>query len=691
MSDATGLAQFMVALGEMARGVATHLISPVWGRHILDARHQARITFTHREYDEVEAPVTTPFTILPFDIPVQRSFSFGFEEVSLLRSLLPPHLRCCTTFELITACLWRCRTLAINLDPDEEVRMLCVVNARSKFNPSFPSGYYGNVIVLPAAVTTVKRLREKPLGYAVELIKQAKASVTEEYVKSVAALMVAQGKRLYFSNVIGTYIISDLTKIKLEDTDFGWGKAMFAGPPIAVGVVSFLIPTKNKKGEVGRVAPVCLPAPAMERFAKELDMLKHQASEDDGEVSMTGQDPGLFRFGARAVDKALGFGDLSLQYAPLQLQGDETSNFDLLHGHIRKIRFAMVDLIRPTATSLGDKICNLEIRLTLRIVHQGSITDMLGPELVAETEDKVKVIRARLKEASHRQKSYVDLKRRDIEFAVGDKVFLKVSPWKKVLRFGQKGKLSLRFIRLYTVLRRVGLVAYQLELPAELSQIHNVFHVSVLRRYRSDPSHVVPVEEIEVISDLSFEEEPVLILDRDVKEVSSLGESIMAKPWYGGGYVGIGGCDAVAIPSTPLTKEGVLGFEQQELHFLLILFHATSKEEPKPLTSLRGTERWCLVAETVSKEGGRQRFGISLVLRSFGISLRSTNSQPLKPVVRPCEHERGLQIKEAGWLGGLHDLHVLLMSCVSVCTIGLGIYTLSLGDSPLPLYFADEA
>ncbi|KAA3453458.1 reverse transcriptase [Gossypium australe] len=105
---------------------------------------------------------------------------------------------------------------------------------------------------------------------------------------------------------------------------------------------------------------------------------------------------------------------------------------------------------------------------------------LLGLELVTKTEDKVKLIRARLKEASDRQKSYTDLKRKDIEFAVGDKVFLKVSPWKKVLRFGQKGKLS---------------------------------H----RRYRSDPSHVVSVEEIEVSPNLSFEEEPVQILGRDVK------------------------------------------------------------------------------------------------------------------------------------------------------------------------------
>ncbi|KAG8492987.1 hypothetical protein CXB51_010205 [Gossypium anomalum] len=120
---------------------------------------------------------------------------------------------------------------------------------------------------------------------------------------------------------------------------------------------------------------------------------------------------------------------------------------------------------------------------------------VLGPELVAATEGKHK----------------------EIEFAIGDMVFLKVSPWKKILRFGRNGKLSPRFIRPYQVVKRIGPVAYQLELPPELHRIHDVFHVSMLRRYRSDPTHVIPVAEIEVQSDLTFEEELVQILDRDVK------------------------------------------------------------------------------------------------------------------------------------------------------------------------------
>ncbi|XP_016752766.1 uncharacterized protein [Gossypium hirsutum] len=124
---------------------------------------------------------------------------------------------------------------------------------------------------------------------------------------------------------------------------------------------------------------------------------------------------------------------------------------------------------------------------------------ILGPKLVCETDDKVRLIRDRPKAASDRQKSYASLERHDIEYSVGDFVFLKVSPRKKVVRFGRKGKLSPRFIGPYQILKRVGLVAYQLELPLELDLIHDVFYVLILRRYWSDPSHVVSVEEIEVL------------------------------------------------------------------------------------------------------------------------------------------------------------------------------------------------
>ena len=129
------------------------------------------------------------------------------------------------------------------------------------------------------------------------------------------------------------------------------------------------------------------------------------------------------------------------------------------------------------------------------------------------------MIREILKLAADRQKSYTDLKRKDIKYEIGEKVFLKVSPGKKVMRFGKNGKLSPMFIGPYEVIEKVGQVAYRLALPLELEKIHNVFHVSIVRRYRSYPSLVVSSKIIELRLDLTYEEEPVEILARGVKEL----------------------------------------------------------------------------------------------------------------------------------------------------------------------------
>ena len=134
--------------------------------------------------------------------------------------------------------------------------------------------------------------------------------------------------------------------------------------------------------------------------------------------------------------------------------------------------------------------------------------EMIGPDIVKDTEEKVQVIRQRLKAANDQQKSYADLKRRDIEYEVGDKVFIKVSLWRKILRFGKKGKLSPRFIGPYEILERFGPMAYHLALPPELAKLHNVFHVSMLRRYLSDGSHILPIPDIQVHEDFSYKEEP---------------------------------------------------------------------------------------------------------------------------------------------------------------------------------------
>ena len=103
----------------------------------------------------------------------------------------------------------------------------------------------------------------------------------------------------------------------------------------------------------------------------------------------------------------------------------------------------------------------------------------------------MKVVRNNLKTTRDRHKSYTDNRRRDLQFEIGDRVFLKISPRKGILRFRRRGKLSPRFIGPYEIVRNVGPVAYRLKLPLELSRIHDTFHVSMLRKYIPDPSHVL--------------------------------------------------------------------------------------------------------------------------------------------------------------------------------------------------------
>ena len=139
---------------------------------------------------------------------------------------------------------------------------------------------------------------------------------------------------------------------------------------------------------------------------------------------------------------------------------------------------------------------------------------LTAPELVQITTDKIKIIRERLQTAQSRQKSYADNRRKDLEFQVGDWVFLKLSPWKGIIRFGKRGKLSPRFIGPYLITERIGAVAYRLDLPSELYRVHDVFHVSMLLKYVADPSHILEMQPVTLREDLVYEEEPVQILDR---------------------------------------------------------------------------------------------------------------------------------------------------------------------------------
>ena len=148
-------------------------------------------------------------------------------------------------------------------------------------------------------------------------------------------------------------------------------------------------------------------------------------------------------------------------------------------------------------------------------------TQVFGPYVLRDAEEQVRMIRDNLRVAQSRQKSYANTRRRELVFEIGDYVYLKVSPMISVRRFNMKGKLAPRYIGPFKVLERRGEVVYQLELPESLSGVHDVFHVSQLKKCLRVPEEQIPLEELTVKEDLTYEEFLVRILETAERVTSS--------------------------------------------------------------------------------------------------------------------------------------------------------------------------
>jgi hypothetical protein len=137
---------------------------------------------------------------------------------------------------------------------------------------------------------------------------------------------------------------------------------------------------------------------------------------------------------------------------------------------------------------------------------------VFGPDVLEEVEKQVRMVRENLRVVQSRQKSYAD-HRRELSFEVRNIVYLKVSPMRGLRRFMVRGKLAPRFIGPFKILEKRGEVAYELELPPQLSDVHDVFHVSQLKKYLRVPEEQIPMEDLDVKEDLSYQEHPVSILE----------------------------------------------------------------------------------------------------------------------------------------------------------------------------------
>ena len=156
---------------------------------------------------------------------------------------------------------------------------------------------------------------------------------------------------------------------------------------------------------------------------------------------------------------------------------------------------------------------------------------LIGPEIIEETAERVIQIKERLRIARERQKKYADRRRKPLEFNVGDHVLLKVSPWKGVVRFVKSGKLGPRYIGPFEITERIGKVAYRLKLSENLQGVHDVFHVSHLRKCLAEEDRHVPMEEIRIDDKLNFVETPVEIVDRKERKLKKSKYQLIKVRW----------------------------------------------------------------------------------------------------------------------------------------------------------------
>nr|GEW55362.1 putative reverse transcriptase domain-containing protein [Tanacetum cinerariifolium]GEW64598.1 putative reverse transcriptase domain-containing protein [Tanacetum cinerariifolium] len=184
-------------------------------------------------------------------------------------------------------------------------------------------------------------------------------------------------------------------------------------------------------------------------------------------------------------------------------------------GQSERMIQTLEDMLRAHVKDFGG---NWDVHLPSPIlwVEIGK-SSLIGPELVQETTDKVVLIKEKLKAAKDRQKSYADNRHKPLKFEVGDQFLQKVSPWKGVIRFRKKDKLVPRYVGSFEILERIGTIAYRLRFPTKLSELHDTFHVSNLKKCLEDASLHVPLDEIKIDKTLYFVEEPVEIMDREIK------------------------------------------------------------------------------------------------------------------------------------------------------------------------------
>lgn len=259
--DGLGAMEFVNSWGEIARNLPLS-VPPFLDRTILKSRNPPQIGFPHHEFAEIEDISNS--SIHSEERMLYRSFCFDVEKLEKLKAkaMEDGRLSKCTTFEVLSAFVWRARTQALSLKPEQQTKLLFAVDGRQKFNPPLPKGYFGNGIVLTNSLCSAGELLNNPLSFSVDLVQKAVYMVTDSYMRSAIDYFEVTRARPSLS---ATLVITTWSRLSFHTTDFGWGKPLLSGP-VALPekeVILFLSRGKEKKSLNVLLG---LPASAMNIF-----------------------------------------------------------------------------------------------------------------------------------------------------------------------------------------------------------------------------------------------------------------------------------------------------------------------------------------------------------------------------------------------------------------------------------------
>ena len=267
MFDGLGAMEFVNSWGETARGLPL-TTPPFIDRSVLKSRSPPSIEFPHREFAQID-DISDTATLYQEEM-LYRSFCFDPEKLAQVKRMATADgtVQTCTTFEALSGFVWRARTRALGLRPEQQTKLLFAVDGRARFEPPLPKGYFGNGIVLTNAMCDSGELLGRPVGFAVERVQDAVRMVTDAYMRSAVDYFEVTRAR---PSLAATLLITTWSKLSFHTTDFGWGEPVQSGP-VALPekeVILFLSHGKERKSINVLLG---LPASAMATFQELMEI-----------------------------------------------------------------------------------------------------------------------------------------------------------------------------------------------------------------------------------------------------------------------------------------------------------------------------------------------------------------------------------------------------------------------------------